>query len=337
MQAPKSFRSCKHHIVTGIAVLLVLLFCSACIALPQEKLEDTVQKDDTVTTDIPEESEEELPTEAPPETPQQDARQQVNVPNLMMHNFCENPPNEWSITPEKFEMVLHILEKNGYEPVSMAQLIGFVYRGEVLPEKPVCITLDDGYYSNYDLAFPLLRRYHMKATIFAIGSSIGQVTYKDTNIPITPHFSYPEAIEMMDSGLIEIQSHTYDMHQSPELERCQNPRYAMVPLGGETDEAFCQAIREDLTGYQQEFSSRTGRTMYALAYPKGQFSELTEQVVRELGYTITFTMNADHCNTIVKGKADTLYQMGRFNASEDVTEEQLLQYLETGCSAENGQ
>ncbi len=53
----------------------------------------------------------------------------------------------------------------------------------------------------------------MKATIFAIGVSIGKDTYKDTDHAMTPHFGAAEMQEMVDSGLISIQSHTYDMHQ----------------------------------------------------------------------------------------------------------------------------
>ena len=58
----------------------------------------------------------------------------------------------------------------------------------------------------------------MKGDHFAIGVSIGKNTYKDTDHAMTPHFGAAEMQEMVDSGLISIQSHTYDMHQWPPFE-----------------------------------------------------------------------------------------------------------------------
>ena len=58
----------------------------------------------------------------------------------------------------------------------------------------------------------------MKATIFSIGVSFGKDHYKDTDYAMTPHFGAAEAAEMAGSGLISIQSHTYDMHQWPPYE-----------------------------------------------------------------------------------------------------------------------
>lgn len=92
-------------------------------------------------------------------------------------------------------------------------------KGEALPEKPVVITFDDGYQSNYEYAYPILKKYGMKATIFVIGSSVGKDEYKDTGLPMLPHFGVSEAREMENSGLISIQSHTYDLHQNGECEK----------------------------------------------------------------------------------------------------------------------
>lgn len=80
------------------------------------------------------------------------------------------------------------LSEAGYTGVSFDELQAYVLRGAPLPEKPVVITFDDGYESNYTLAYPILQKYGMKATIFAIGVSFGTDHYKDTDYAITPHF-----------------------------------------------------------------------------------------------------------------------------------------------------
>ena len=68
------------------------------------------------------------------------------------------------------------------------------------------------------LAFPILKELEMPAVVFPIGISVGKDTYKDTEIPITPHFTWEQAVEMANSGLISLQSHTYDLHQKTEYE-----------------------------------------------------------------------------------------------------------------------
>lgn len=43
-----------------------------------------------------------------------------------------------------------------------------------LPSKPIIITFDDGYYSNYEYIYPILKKYHIKASIFIVTDKIGQ-------------------------------------------------------------------------------------------------------------------------------------------------------------------
>ncbi|MFR8334172.1 MAG: polysaccharide deacetylase family protein [Oscillospiraceae bacterium] len=53
-------------------------------------------------------------------------------------------------------------------PPAFQDLQNYVELGQELPEKPVLITFDDGYESNYMHFYPLLQKYQMKATIFPI-------------------------------------------------------------------------------------------------------------------------------------------------------------------------
>ena len=80
--------------------------------------------------------------------------------------------------------------RDRYTGVSFDELQAYVLRGEPLPEKPVVITFDDGYRSNYTLAYPILQKYSMKATIFAVGVSFGTDHYKDTDYAITVSYTH---------------------------------------------------------------------------------------------------------------------------------------------------
>ena len=80
----------------------------------------------------------------------QDSRQEVTLPILMYHGLTEEPSkvNDYFILAEDFEKDLKWLHDHGYTSVSFGQLADYAEKGSRLPEKPVLITFDDGYYNN---------------------------------------------------------------------------------------------------------------------------------------------------------------------------------------------
>ena len=251
----------------------------------------------------------------------------TQVPILMYHHLSEDVTNSEIVSPEQFEAQIRALSEAGYTGVSFDELQAYVLRGEPLPEKPVVITFDDGYRSNYTLAYPILQKYGMKATIFAVGVSFGTDHYKDTDYAITPHFGAAEAAEMTASGLISIQSHTYDMHQWPPYETSSAVRENILPLPGESEEAYVQALTEDFTRSRALLEDATGRPVDVLAYPAGQYSTLAQVTLQSLGVHVTLSTNPG-VNTVVKGLPQTLYAMLRFGITEDVTPEALLNMIQ---------
>ncbi len=246
------------------------------------------------------------------------------VPILTYHSFVEEPKENAEISPETFEKQIQFLKENGYEGVTFEDLVAYVEKGEELPEKPVCITIDDGYWNNYALAFPILKKYQMKATIFVIGSSVGKEVYKDTNYKMTPHFSYEVAKEMIHSGLISIQSHTYDLHQwAPYEEDPSNVHKNMLPLAIESEEEYIAMIKQDCIKMEKEIQENLGTQVIALAYPSGQYSTLTNVALKEAGVKVTVcTYGAS--NEIIKGLPQSLYALNRYNVDETVSLEVLL-------------
>ena len=191
-------------------------------------------------------------------------------------------------------------------------------QGTSLPEKPVLITFDDGYESNYTLAYPVLQKYGMRATIFVIGVSLGKETYKDTGHAMTPHFSLEQAQEMMASGLISIQSHGYDMHNVSGLDQAPL-RSGVLQMEGESEADYIHFLRQDSNQMQQLL----GYTPGILAYPYGSVSELSEMILSEMGIWATVTI-VPKCNTIIRGMPQTLRQLGRFYMKEAISADELL-------------
>ena len=245
------------------------------------------------------------------------------VPVLLYHHLAAEADGPLTISARQFEAQIKALTEAGYTGVSLEQLVDYVEKGTELPDKPVVITFDDGYASNYEIAYPILQNYGMKATIFVIGSSVGKDTYKETSYPIIPHFGYKEAREMLSSGLVEIQSHTSDVVQSPEYAG-ETARTAVVPLAGESEAAFIGALRADFLQSLQKRETELGTTVFALSYPLGKYSDLSEVVLKELGVKVTLTTEPG-MNTLIKGLPQCLRALKRIPVDENISPEALLQ------------
>ncbi|HHT63007.1 MAG TPA: polysaccharide deacetylase family protein [Clostridia bacterium] len=127
------------------------------------------------------------------------------IPVLMYHDLAPQVPKELSsstVSTGLFEKHLKALLEQGYTPVTFYELSQYLNKKGGMPAKPVIITMDDGYLSNYTLAFPLLKKYKVPATFFVTTAYMGIKTQM-------PHISWDQAREMEESGLVDIQSHTH--------------------------------------------------------------------------------------------------------------------------------
>lgn len=252
----------------------------------------------------------------------------ANVPVLMYHHIDEEGNDDVNISSELFEAQMAALAEEGYTAVFPDDLAAYVYEGKALPDKPVVITFDDGYLSNYEYAWPILEKYGMKATIFVIGSTIGNTEhYKDTDYPITPHFSYEQGAEMVASGVISIQSHTYDMHQWAPYEDSDQPRENILALEGESEEDYRSLLSADCQKIRQVIQEGMGEaSVHVMAYPSGQFDTLSQVTLLENGFDITFTTQVGN-NTLIKGQPQSLLGLHRYNMNESVSVEQMLEWV----------
>jgi len=248
------------------------------------------------------------------------------VPVLIYHSISKTDSGAAVVSEREFKKQLSAIKLAGFNTVTIDDMINYVEKGIELPKNPICITFDDGYLDNYEIAFPLLKQYNMKATMFVIGSSIGNNgKYKDTEHTSIPHFTYEQAKEMIDSGLVSIQSHTYDMHQWAPFENLDEEyvRENINQLDIETEKEYIEALREDAKILKEKLYDNLGVDVTALAFPGGYYNRLANVILEEEGIKVTFSTE-EGVNELVKGLPQTLYSLKRFNMTEGMNLIQLL-------------
>ncbi|MBR7033247.1 MAG: polysaccharide deacetylase family protein [Clostridia bacterium] len=248
----------------------------------------------------------------------------AHVPILRYHHLTEGKAeNPDTVTRTSFEAQMNALHDAGYTPVSIWDLRDYVELGIELPEKPIMITFDDGYESNYSLAFPVLRKFHFKATIFAIGISIGKDTYKDTGEAMAPHFSLEQAKKMTDSGLITVASHGYNVHEV--TGRDTEPiRRGVMQRDNETEEDYVSFLTDDALHMQ----SLLGEAGGFFAYPYDIHDSRSLVILNRAGVYATVSGDARY-TTVIKGLPQSLYNMHRSFVGDDVTGPELISMLES--------
>ena len=249
----------------------------------------------------------------------------VSLPVLMYHHIAQEASNDMTVSPACFEEQIAALTEDGWHTVSIAQLIDYVDHGTPLPDKPVLITFDDGYTSNLELAAPILERYGQHAVIFVIGLNAGQEFYLHTGELLSPpRFALEDAIPYLNSGTLELQSHTYDLHQL--VSYGISGRDGVLPLPDEGEDDYLRTLRLDAQTQQALFSQHLNTRLTALAYPFGFWSELSESVANEVGLRVTLTTQPGS-NRIQEGKPDTLRLLNRYTITEQTTPHELLWLL----------
>ena len=233
--------------------------------------------------------------------------EQVRLPVIMYHGLLKDPKmqNDYVISPDLFEQDLKYLKKQGYTAILIRDLIDFVEQGAPLPKKPILLTFDDGYYNNYLYAFPLLKEYKMKAVISIIGKHTDRFSEKDDNHATYSHITWKQIQEMVGSGLVEIQNHSYDAHEN------NGGRKGVLKVSGETSREYESFLREDLMKLQEKVKKHTGSAPTAFAYPFGAVSDSSMDIIKQLGFKASLGC-AQGINTVTKGDPSSLYRLKRY-------------------------
>ena len=242
---------------------------------------------------------------------------------LLYHHIADEVTNPSIITPETIERQIAKVAKSGYTAVTIKDLENYIYRGIDLPKKSVLITFDDGYKSNLEIALPILEKYGLRATVFTVGSAMGDSYYKETANPCFPHLSTEDNRFLNDGGIIEVQSHTYDLHQSPEFELSLTCYDNMLKHDDETELEYVGRIRRDC----EEMKKALGYEPKALSFPHGKSDILLQSILEECGIEFTFTTEYGS-PTLIKGLPQSGYMLGRYTMYEETDDNHVFYFLD---------
>lgn len=228
----------------------------------------------------------------------------VRVPILMYHSILKDGARQgkYVISPDVLGADLDYLKKEGYETITVSDLLAYVDGSGQLPAKPVMITFDDGYYNNYVYAYPLLKDRGMRAVISIIGYQTDFFSQNGQENAYWSHLKLEHLSAMQD--VIEVQNHSWNLHEYGERRGCLRRR-------GEDQSSYANFLRQD-TEQTQELLTEAGLpTPQCYTYPFGACSDESEQILKDMGFLCTLGCE-ERVNTVTRDP-ECLYEMGRFN------------------------
>lgn len=227
------------------------------------------------------------------------------VPIIMYHSILKSAASKdrYVVTPQEFEKDLRYLQEQGYTTILMQDIIDFCTKNKDLPEKPVILTFDDGFFNNYTYVYPLLQQYGGKAVISIVGSYTDSYTESGDKNPNYAYLSWDECKEMSDSGIIEIENHSDTFH-SIDSHRSGSRRNK-----SESKTDYEKKFKADIIALQDKITAHLGKTPSTYTYPFGMISLESVQYTKDIGFSATLSC-AEGINYLT-GDPEELFMLKR--------------------------
>jgi peptidoglycan/xylan/chitin deacetylase (PgdA/CDA1 family) len=219
----------------------------------------------------------------------------TGLPILLYHRVSQAEGDALTISVEQLDRQLAYLDSHGYTPISFADLKESLNGCRALPAKPVIVTFDDGYLSTYELAYPLLVKHRIKATVFLPTAFIGDVAHWAG--ASEPLMSYEIIRAVAEKRLVEFGLHShrhenYEHYSSTQVEADLSDCLRALAESGATftrvfaypygrmpkDAGANRAMREFFRRHEIQFAARIGSRINRLP-PKDAY-ELKRTAIR---------------------------------------------------------
>jgi len=163
------------------------------------------------------------------------------------------------VDPKAFELQMAALAESRVTTLTMEDLVQAVRAGRSFPSGAIAVTFDDGTEDQYAIAYPILRRFGIKASLFVPTGRVGR----------PGHLTWAQLKQMSSSGLIAVEAHTITHRDLNTL-----------------DDAT--AYRE-IAGSRAAIMTKIGGRVSAFAYPFGHLSPRIERLVERAGFSCAVT------------------------------------------------
>ncbi|OEH92501.1 polysaccharide deacetylase family protein [Bacillus solimangrovi] len=247
-----------------------------------------------------------------------DGSQTETIPILLYHRIIDEEDidkrhyingkiNPMVVKTKDFKEQMLFLKNNGYQTLSMSELYAFLNQEIKIPEKTVVLTFDDGYKDNIIEAYPILKEYGFRATVFVITGAVTNRTY-----PFTPKYvQYASLKELKQScDVFEYQSHTYNFHKKDHNERDDKPYLVTKTIENVMEDIKISVFQLD------------GENL-SFAYPYGEYTTKSIDVLKKLGFKMAFTTEER-----VASSKDHLYEIPRFSIFSSTTFTEFKTYVQ---------
>ena len=210
----------------------------------------------------------------------------LKLPILIYHGFSTPLPEgdvyKLMCTKDNFEGQITTLKDAGFTFITLEDLYKYKKGYIGLPEKTVAITMDDGWLGNYTEAFDIIKKYNVPATIFIVENLVGTEGY----------FSWEQAKEMYDSGLVKIHVHGRKH----------------ISATGYSKEKLIEDYNYTHELIEEKLSAKIQKIM---AYPAGDSSADTIKWLKEAGFEVQVQTKY---GTVNKSNSLDLTGLGRIRA-----------------------
>ena len=230
--------------------------------------------------------------------------------SVVDESAAENQKHYFPQTISAQTLIKHFnwLKENGYNVISWQQVIDAENGKGTLPDNAVLLSFDDGYETMYNVVFPLLKAYNYPAVFAPVTGWLDtpanqKIAYADKMLDRSVFATWAQVKEMEQSGLVEVASHTHNLHNGIKA----NPSGGQLPAviapeykNGkyETEDAYKNRLKSDFTRTVQTLVNHIGKKPRVMVWPYGQFNDVSVQIARQAGMPHYFSLGEKIVNKV---------------------------------------
>jgi poly-beta-1,6-N-acetyl-D-glucosamine N-deacetylase len=202
--------------------------------------------------------------------------------------------DSYGVDRQSFVEQIEYLRAHGYSFVSIDEVIKASQGEKQLPPKPVLLTFDDAYVSYNEFVRPVLSLYGIPSVVAAVTMWIENKPPPDIKAPVMDWKQLKEAAE---DPLVEVASHTHDLHRgivyNPQMNTgpAVTSRIYDAETGGyESDSRYRKRLRGDFDTARAVLKEKLGVEARAIVWPYGEYNMIAVEEAENAGFNVMFAV-----------------------------------------------